>query len=92
MESVREILKGGKMEIIDQLSHDLATARQQMENVLRLLGDEMLCPQCKARVFLVRYAKAKSISLPQPIEMHNPDGTAHRDTCPRKLVKEANHE
>ena len=77
------------MAIIEQLNHDLDAVRQQMEAVLRLVGSEMLCPQCKGRVFLLRYAEAKSISLHPPIEMHNPDGTAHRDTCPKKFAKEA---
>ena len=89
MEPTREILEGGKMQIIQGLEHDLAAARQQTENVLRLVGSEMLCPQCKGRVFLLRYAEARSISLHPPIEMHNVDGTAHRDTCPRKFAKEA---
>jgi len=92
MESTREIMTGGKMAIIEQLNCDLRAAREQMENVLRLVGSEMLCPQCKQRVFLLRYADSKSVNKIPPILTHNPDGTAHSDTCPRKIVKEASHE
>lgn len=76
MESLREILQGGKMEIIAQLNHDLAIAKLNIETLLRLVGEFSRCPHCKYPIYYVRYARSGDR------EPHNCDGSPHRATCP----------
>jgi hypothetical protein len=85
MESVHEILEGGKMAIITQLSRDLEEKCRIIQCLLRQIGERGFCPRCGERIVFLRHAV---IPLVEP---YNSDGTLHHLTCTKCLTKEAHH-
>jgi hypothetical protein len=82
MQSVRELLEGGKMEIITQLNHDLDEARRIVYTLLRHVGQRGLCPRCGERITWLRHAKDSML------EAYNANGTQHTRTCTKSFTHE----
>lgn len=82
MESVREILRGQKMEALIQANHDLATMRLLLDDLLRFVSHRGFCSQCGAHVHWIRSAHSTDI-VP-----YNKNASLHATTCPGKFPEE----
>jgi hypothetical protein len=85
MESMREILGGQKMEIIEQLTEDLRHAHRIIDDLLCASGRPATCLSCARPIMLIIGSTEKGWSTEK---VYNYNGEPHRCPDPSEVPHE----